>query len=641
MKLWTLATLFTAVLAAPAPTPEEGDAPVDLTPDNFKDTISAGDDVWWIKFYSPYCPHCVAFAPTWAELHKEFKDTAGLKFGNVNCATFGDLCGSEDVNAYPAINLYKGGEKVDTKPAKGAKFFQGYIKEQMSKLTGEGEKKEEEKKGEDKEEKKEEKPTTVKGKFPQYPTSSDQVNEEYPGVPKPPAASSTGINPEGASVELDHKEFIRRVTATRDSWFIQFYSPSSPYSRDIQPAWRQMARNAKGKLDIGQVNCDVEKELCAEANADEMPTLKYFASSMSVKYTGLRGVGDLLQFLDRAVSARATKDITLADYKNLIKSASDDEDDVTFVYLYDKATSSEDFQALEKLAVATIGTVNIVKSSDPKLVKELEADQVPALFSVSADKVVPYLSQSPNEIRDHGRLMKWAKDNRAPLVPQLTPSNSADIFSSKLVVLAILDPRDEQDTRTALKELRASARELQSVAAKEQQEEIAQLRKNKQLKIDEAKDKGDEKAEGEANKIRIEPKERDQVGIAWIDGVFWERWVKSRYGSSEGYTSRIVINEESTGRYWDRNWGNGIILPSRSQILETIAEIASAAPRVRAKTLRGPVESAVFGARNWVLEHQATSVVVFTVAAGLVWYRRKHLRAASGTSTGGILGKLD
>lgn len=645
MKIWTLTTLFAAVLvtAAPAPAADE-EGPVELTQDNFKDQLASGD-VWWIKFFSPYCHHCTAFAPTWTKLYEEFKDTPKLKFGNVNCVTQGDLCDQEDVKAYPAITLYQDGKSVDNQRAAKTEYFRKYIQDKMQELSPAEESKETDDHDHDKEHKdgEEQSPTKTEGKFPKFPTSTDEVNKEYPGVAKAPKPSSSGtINPDGVSVELDHKDFNRRVTATRDSWFIQFYSPTSSYSRDIQPAWKHMAIKAQGQLDIGQVNCDVEKELCAEAGATEMPTLKYFASSISSEYKGLRGLGDLLQFLERAVGARTPKEITLADYRSLSKTAGEgEEDEVTFIYLYDKATSNEDFQALEKLAVATVGTVNIVKSSDEKLAKELEADQLPALFAVSAEKIVAYPSQSSHEIRNHDRLVSWAKENRTPLVPQMTPSNSADLFASKLVVLAILDPRDESDTRSALKELRATARELQSIMAKDQLEEIEELRKKKQLKIEEAKDKGDKKAEEEANKIRVEIGQRQRIGIAWIDGVFWERWVKSRYGSNEGYTSRVVINEESTGRYWDRNWGHGIILPSRSQILETIAEIASPRPRVYSQNLRGPIGTMMVNCRNLVLEHQFASVLLFSAVVAIVWFRRKNASRPTGNSTEGLLGKLD
>lgn len=626
MRILALATFITAVLAVPRPAPatptaSDGKGPIDLTMDNFKQSVESGG-LWWIKFFSPYCHHCAAFAPTWIKLYEEYKDNKDLHFGSVNCVSQGDLCNQENIMAYPAINLYKGGKVTDTQKMAEQDVFELYIEKQLKAFQESPSK-------------------SVAGKFPKFPTSTEEVNQKYPGLEKPETAvPSDAVNPEGKSEQLDRKDFTQRVTATRDSWFIQFYSPSSPSSREIQTAWKQMAIKAQGRLNIGQVNCDVEKELCKEAGVTDTPMLKYFASTMSSEYKGLRGLGDLLQFLERAVGARTPKAITLSDYNKMAKSQANN-DEVTFVYLYDKATSSEDFQALEKLAVAIVGRVNIVKSSDPKLIKVLEADQLPALFAVSADKVVAYESLAPHEIRDHGRLVTWAKQNWLPLVPQMTPINSADLFANKLVVLAILDPREEADMEAALKELRAVARELQTISAKEEVIEIEELRKKKQLKIEEAKDRGDKTAEEQAGLIRVEITNKQRIAIAWIDGVFWERWVKTRYGSNEGYKSRVVIHEESTGRYWDRNWGHGILLPSRSQILETIQEIASPAPRVQYRTLRGAFGSSLVHARNYVLEHQTLSVLVVIAVCVGVYLKRRGMRSSGGSSEGGLLDKLD
>ena len=89
---------------------------------------------------------------------------------------------------------------------------------------------------------------------------------------------------------------------------------------------------------------------------------------------------------------------------------------------------------------------------------------------------------------------------------------------------------------------------LQKIEQRESHEELEELRKKK-LKIDEAKDKGDKNAEEEASHIRIELTKRQKIRIAWIDGDFWERSVKERYGDNEGHKLRIVINDESTGRF--------------------------------------------------------------------------------------------
>jgi protein disulfide-isomerase len=38
--------------------------------------------------------------------------------------------------------------------------------------------------------------------------------------------------------------------------------------------------------------------------------------------------------------------------------------------------------------------------------------------------------------------------------------------------------------------------------------------------------------------------ERTQVGFAWVDGTFWERWIKQTYGVDIAEGERVIINDE-------------------------------------------------------------------------------------------------
>lgn len=267
--------------------------------------------MWWIKFYSPYCHHCKAFEPTWKTIYKKLNNTyEELNFASINCVSQGDLCDELDIKVYPSVNLYNDGKVVEAlKGVQASDYLETFIKGHIEKIREQKKGPEDADKSESSEDKSDDKAddkaeasavTKPKEKFPTYTGAGDAVNTKYPDSFDPEATETEtdkdAANPKGVSVKLNHKEFTRRVTATRDSWFIQFYSPSAKYSRDIQPAWNQMARKAKGKLNIGQINCDVEKQFCKQSGIEQFPTLKYFASSLHTEYKGLRGTGDLLLF---------------------------------------------------------------------------------------------------------------------------------------------------------------------------------------------------------------------------------------------------------------------------------------------------------------------------------------------------------
>lgn len=76
-----LLLLLVPVLALPLST--ESDL---LNSDSF--STSTSSSMWLVEFFSPYCPHCKRFKPTWenlVSLHGHLADSSGFNFARVNC----------------------------------------------------------------------------------------------------------------------------------------------------------------------------------------------------------------------------------------------------------------------------------------------------------------------------------------------------------------------------------------------------------------------------------------------------------------------------------------------------------------------------------------------------------------------------
>lgn len=81
-----------------------------------------------VEHFSPYCPHCRAFAPTWDALNDDY-DGSGVNLAQVNCVVNGgtsifvsrgpvslsemstDLCNENGVTGYPEMQLYYDGAR--------------------------------------------------------------------------------------------------------------------------------------------------------------------------------------------------------------------------------------------------------------------------------------------------------------------------------------------------------------------------------------------------------------------------------------------------------------------------------------------------------------------------------------------------
>jgi protein disulfide-isomerase len=601
LNIWVWITL---IAVSAAPTSIEG--PVTLKTSNFEQTVASG--TWWVDFFSPYCPHCTQLAPAWAATHQELvKQEAAEKYNfnmaKVDCVEDGDLCDKLDILYYPTLQLFRDGKyvetftEVDRSKVKLLEYAEANFHGNST-------------------------ATTPSRTFPEYPGSTEVVNTNYPSSPKPSEESivvdDSKPNPSGLSVDLDHTSFTRKITTRQDPWFVKFYSPRCPHCNEMAPAWTQLARSMRGQLNIGEVNCDIQRELCKDAKIDAYPSLFYFSGTTKIPYNSLRGYGDLWSFANGALAARNIQEIDDKGLEDLMLKPADL---TPYVYFYDETTVSEDFEALRRVSLATIPNGRIFKSKSKKLIDKMKVVQFPSLYAVTdSERWVQYPSKSPKEIRDHDRMVNWIKEAWISLVPQMTPMNAKEIFDhAQYVVLALVDARDPSRKARAITEMKASALKYLDDIKKEYQEELMDLRAKKQLKIDEAVDIGDERAEEHAKEIRIKVTPKPVVGFAWIDAVFWQRWLRNRYGFESIDNTVVVINHQSGGKYWDTNGGGGHIEASRSQLVDTIEAVLES--RIKPKILITGLGSYIFIVRERMIEHWfATTVVVVGL---LALYKRR------------------
>merc|ERR550517_2151108 len=67
------------------------------------DELTAGKTVF-LKFFAPWCGHCKAMAPAWADLMEEYAGSPTTLISKVDCTADGQsLCQKNDVSGYPTI----------------------------------------------------------------------------------------------------------------------------------------------------------------------------------------------------------------------------------------------------------------------------------------------------------------------------------------------------------------------------------------------------------------------------------------------------------------------------------------------------------------------------------------------------------
>ncbi|KAI1491657.1 thioredoxin-like protein [Biscogniauxia mediterranea] len=651
---------------------------LELTPDNFDKEVRS-TKYMVVKYFSPFCPHCIDFAPTYQTLYEfyytskgpadpsaptsttSFEDAYDIRFATLNCVAYGDICTKHDVRSYPQTVLYKDGEVVEKiTGAKGMSTVSDMIEKELEKskpgtrpreltlpapgatsLPGASIDDDEttEKLAKKPTEKPVEKPVGKTGKPADDEKPAKGKEDDKAGTTKTwpyevgdaaekskPAKPTSTPNPQGISVSLTAETFQSLVTMTQEPWFIKFYAPWCHHCQAMASNWQQLAKEMKGRLNVGEVNCDVETRLCKDVRLRGYPTILFFRGGERVEYDGLRGLGDFLQYAEKAMDiCTGVQDVDAASF-----AALEQKEDVIFVYFYDHATTSEDFMALERLPLSLIGHAKLVKTRDPELYERFKITTWPRLLVSREGRPTYYTPLTPKEMRDTHMVLSWMKSVWLPIVPELTASNAREIMDGKIVVLGILNREDQESFLSAKREMKSAANEWMDKQIQLFQLERQNLRDAKQLRLEEAEDRNDQRALRAAKSIRIsmDRSDRKEVAFAWVDGVFWQRWIRTTYGIDIKDGERVIINDEDNRRYWDTTITGNYIVPSRVSILETISKVTSTPPIIKPKLTISSFEKIFFDIRVTFTEHPYLS---FGCVAGLAlgcasWFRGRLRR---------------
>jgi len=82
--------------------------------------------VVFVKFFAPFCKHCVAMAAQYELLYTQSIEK-DYKIVEVNCTAEEDLCKSQDVRGYPTLSLYAFNEVFSYRKKRTASAISSFI----------------------------------------------------------------------------------------------------------------------------------------------------------------------------------------------------------------------------------------------------------------------------------------------------------------------------------------------------------------------------------------------------------------------------------------------------------------------------------------------------------------------------------
>ncbi|KAJ1607178.1 thioredoxin [Cryptosporidium canis] len=101
------------VLAEPQDYPQN-EYLISLNGDEFMSKVlgESKNNLWFIKFYAPWCGHCRNLYPEIIKVSEHYKNNENVKVAKVDCSVEKKICKEQNVHGYPTMRIYSKGKFI-------------------------------------------------------------------------------------------------------------------------------------------------------------------------------------------------------------------------------------------------------------------------------------------------------------------------------------------------------------------------------------------------------------------------------------------------------------------------------------------------------------------------------------------------
>lgn len=111
-------------------------------------------------------------------------------------------------------------------------------------------------------------------------------------------------------ITLTSDTFSDKIKEKDTAWFVRFCVPWCKHCTNLGLLWEDLGRATEGEddIEIGQVDCSLDKPACTKADIHSYPTFKLFYNGEEVaRYQGSRDVESLKAFAVEETAKAAAK----------------------------------------------------------------------------------------------------------------------------------------------------------------------------------------------------------------------------------------------------------------------------------------------------------------------------------------------
>ncbi|TFY83254.1 hypothetical protein EWM64_g755 [Hericium alpestre] len=565
MRLWPstylrrapyIAWLALAALAVPV----ESEAS-NLTPDNFKDTVSEG---YWcmstlsadpagpaythcralvarfIEHFSPWCGHCRAFAPLWNELVADYEGSS-VHLAGVNCAVHGDLCTENGVQGYPQLNLYHDGKLLEQfKGIRDRERITKFITKHTSFTL-----------------------PSISSAPAASPITSTTAQEAVSTEPEPLA----DINPNGEVLKLTSATFP--TAAAEGTLFVKFFAPWCGHCKKLAPIWTQLAKQLQNKVTVAEVDCEEHKALCKVQGITGFPMLFFYTTGDSkTEYTGSRKLEAMKKWVENAVKP-SIQELGSTDLESVVR-----ENPVVYLFMHQPGDSNL-LSGLSRAARPLLGSPRIFTTTSTSILS-LPPSNSPVLVALK-DNVwhLPSSTLHFSAETSQAELSQWLFDNRLPSALELSDGTFQEVMNAPnrpLVVLTAV-PAEGSKRDSLIKDIRSIA--------------LAWRHRGKT---------GHERP----------------VVFVWMDADRWSKWLKNMYGLDG--SGQVVIADHGKLLYYDTE-PSGQKVELRSESIFPALESAFMGKGAKhsenvAERMARYLNAKMISLEAWITTHKMTTAMI-------------------------------
>lgn len=227
------------------------EVPRELTDETFESHIAVG--YHFIKFYAPWCTHCIQLAPTWDELAETFQDDNSISIVSVDCVKFSDVCKKYSIRGFPSLVFFGKGKRI-------AEFRGARNHESLVEFV-----------------------TQIK-------TDQDKL-ENLRIIDSIPSSHYTQSD---SILVLNEASFEKKIG--KGYTFVNFFQQGCEICENLEPVWNEMADvflsiKENSVVTFANVDCSRENDLCRRYGIEYFPTLILYRNG--VRLGVYRGPHDL------------------------------------------------------------------------------------------------------------------------------------------------------------------------------------------------------------------------------------------------------------------------------------------------------------------------------------------------------------